>query len=98
MEMVIMVRRALCRNSIALYLLLFISCKNTTNKGVPHEYVKTSDNSFKQQSGFLYYHNKKFSGWRYELYTNGDTALLVPYLSGKEEGWCRKWYEEKRLA
>jgi antitoxin component YwqK of YwqJK toxin-antitoxin module len=39
---------------------------------------------------------KKFSGWVYALHPDGDTALLVPYSSGKEEGWSRRRYKGKK--
>ena len=94
----IMVPRALSRNSIYLLLLLLIACHEQVNEvTIPSFYLRTDNISLRQQQGFVYYNNKKFSGWVYELYPNGDTALLFSYCNGKEEGYQRKWYEGKKI-
>ena len=87
------------RNSIYLLLVFALSCKNETKQTatIPKLYVAASDKGLQQHKGFLYYNGKKFSGRTYELYPNGDTALLFSYFNGKEEGWCLKWYENKKL-
>lgn len=93
-----MERLVLFRNSVFLLMMFFISCKHAVKPVViPDVFINATDKGLIQREGYLYYQGKKFSGRMVELYPNGDTALLFPYYNGKEEGWCRKWYEGKKL-
>ena len=85
------------RNSIYAMVILFIGCKHATNMTIPNVFVHVNDNGLLQREGYLYYQHKKFSGRMVELYPNGDTALFIPYLDGKEEGWSKKWYKVEQL-
>src|SRR4051812_6321556 len=96
MAMASMARQALFLSS---FILLIASCQSkhpliTTVPGVPPGYVPASDPLMKQQEGYLVYKDKRFSGREYELYPTGDTALLIPYYEGKEEGLAVKWYAD----
>ena len=95
--MVIMAPRVLFRNSFYALLFFLVSCDSTQQKhlSIPALYIAATDKALQQQEGYLYYHNARFSGWLYDMYFNGDTSLLISYAEGKEEGWCRKWYEGK---
>lgn len=86
------------RNSVLLLLVVFMRCTHSTKIEIPNVFVDANDIELKQQEGYLYYNNKKFSGRTVELYPNGDTALFTSYLDGKEEGWSYKWYPGKKLA
>jgi antitoxin component YwqK of YwqJK toxin-antitoxin module len=94
MAMVFMERPALLRNSFWLCCFWLAACQYRQVVDIPNLYVLGSDPSLKQNSGYLFYKTERFSGRLYELYPNGDTALLFPYHNGKEEGWCRKWYAD----
>ncbi len=87
------------RNKIVLLLIVCSGCKGTGRNVtvVPGVVVNVTDPALRQQEGFLYRNNKKFSGRTIELYPNGDTAQLTCYVDGREEGWSRKWYANKEL-
>ena len=44
----------------------------------------------------VYLNNQLFSGYRYRIYKDGDTALVCSYFNGVEEGYLRKWFENKQ--
>lgn len=94
MAMAFMERRARYRNSLLLCILV-LGCRTGSEeeKIIPHRMVLATDPSLQQSAGFLLYRNERFSGRLYRLYPNGDTAFLIPYYKGKEEGWLRKWFE-----
>lgn len=82
--------------TIWLYLLLALcACKN---KSVNMVNVAMNDTHLKQKTGFLYFNGKLFTGATYELYGNGDTAKIVNYKIGKEDGLTRWWHPNKQLA
>lgn len=93
-----MERPARFRNSLFI-LMLLAGCKLATKRpiAVPDIFVDANDKELKQREGYLYYQNKKFSGRMVGLYPDGDTALLIPYFNGKEQGWSYKWYPGKKL-
>ncbi|MBI5858213.1 MAG: toxin-antitoxin system YwqK family antitoxin [Sphingobacteriales bacterium] len=92
------------------YLLLWfflLSCrqKNETTKPeikiaktVPTEYRNATDSNFSNHQDTVYYRDKFFTGFRYVLYPNGDTAVLQSYFNGVEEGTQKKWHPNKQLA
>ncbi|MBA4853106.1 toxin-antitoxin system YwqK family antitoxin [Emticicia sp. BO119] len=96
-----MARRVLFLSS--LYLLLG-SCNPTTSQfqtaqiAIPDSYVLENDAAFAHNQGVLYYWQKPFSGWQYSLYANGDTARVIPFYEGREEGYSKTWYPDRILA
>ena len=67
-------------------------------KTVPQTFINASDSGFNNHQDTVYYQDKFFTGYRFALYNNGDTAVLQSYFNGVEEGFQRKWYPGKKLA
>ena len=67
-------------------------------KTVPQTFINATDSSFSNHQDTVYYQDKFFTGYRYALYDNGDTAALQAYFNGVEEGFQKKWYAGKQLA
>ena len=101
MAMDSMVRLALCLSSC---LMLCSACTlpdkqtQTSAMAIPEVWVVANDQAFTHNQGILLYNNHPFSGWQYLLYASGDTAKVIPFYAGKEEGWSKNWYPNKALA
>jgi antitoxin component YwqK of YwqJK toxin-antitoxin module len=67
-------------------------------KQVPARYFNSNDTLFSAHQDTVYYNGSFFSGYRFTLFANGDTAALQSYFNGVEEGLQRKWYPGKKLA
>ncbi len=67
-------------------------------KTVPPVYKKNTDSGFTNHQDTVYYDGRFFTGYRYGVYENGDTAVLQSYFNGVEEGRQKKWYENRQLA
>ena len=89
------------------FILLLMSCHRSDKmsapepkiaKTVPANYVNANDSSFTDHQDTVYYADHYFTGYRFQLYPNGDTAILQSYFNGVEEGLQRKWYPGKLLA
>lgn len=65
-------------------------------KTVPDLYVNATDKGFTNHQDTVYFKDKFFTGYRYALYDNGDTAILQSYFNGVEEGFQKKWYPGKQ--
>lgn len=65
---------------------------------IPDVRVLDTDTAFVYNQGILYYHQRPFSGWQYSVYSDGDTAKLVPFYEGREEGYAKSWYPDRTLA
>lgn len=87
--------------------MLFVSCnEEKTNtipeikiaKTVPPVYINETDSGFTKHQDTIYYQNKFFTGFRYSVYPNGDTASVASYFNGVEEGFQKKWYSNKQPA
>jgi antitoxin component YwqK of YwqJK toxin-antitoxin module len=92
MAMASMARRALLPSSLWLFFLL-ISCQEKKEIiRIPAIFVSSANPMLRQENGYLLYRSERFSGRKYDLYPNGDTAALTPYYLGKEEGLAMKWY------
>src|SRR5205814_5884152 len=65
---------------------------------IPSTFIGANENKFQTKQGVTYYDGRPFSGWQYLLYENGDTALLIPFLNGKESGVEKKWWPGKQLS
>ncbi|MDB5195665.1 MAG: variant repeat-containing protein [Flaviaesturariibacter sp.] len=76
--------------------LLLLACSHQPAV-IPSLLVTLGDTALQQREGRLYYQQKVFSGWTIARYPSGDTASLIPYLNGREEGWSQEWYEGKKL-
>lgn len=63
---------------------------------VPSVYIN-ADRNFKTQQGITSLDNKPFSGWQFALYENKDTAFVMPYYNGKENGISKAWYQNKQV-
>src|SRR5437868_13909435 len=76
------------------------SCHRETSSGIkiPRVLINAVDNNFTTRQGVTYYHQQPFSGWQYALYENADTALMIPFLKGKESGIAKRWYPGKKLS
>ena len=86
--------------SISLWLLNSCERQKPSEKiagNIPAIFVHSSHRDLKQKEGSLYYKNQSFSGWQYELFANGDTAMIVPFYQGKEHGCARQWYPNRKL-
>ncbi len=88
-----------------MFFLVGLSCrygnKETTTgiriaKTVPANYVNASDPGFTNHQDTLYFHDNFFTGYRFSLYTNGDSAYIQSYFNGVEEGLQKKWYPGKQ--
>ena len=79
---------------------VFVAAKKEIKiaKTVPADYLNITDKHFNNHQDTVYYGAHYFTGYRYQLYVNGDTALLQSYFNGVEEGFQRKWYPGKQLA
>lgn len=96
----------LLRCSLFYCFFLLISCsygKKRINepriaKTVPARYMNASDTGFSNHQDTVYFGSSFYTGYRYALYENGDTALLQSYFNGVEEGMQRKWYKGKQPA
>mgnify|MGYP001610532338 CR=1 FL=1 len=67
-------------------------------KTVPAEYFNATDTRFTIRQDTVYLENNFFTGYRYALYENGDTAFLQSYFNGVEEGTQKKWYTGNLLT
>ena len=84
------------------------SCKDTQSKippeepkiakTVPSNYISYTDSGFVNHKDTVYHKGIFFTGYRFALYPNGDTASLQSYFNGVEEGFQKKWYPGKQTA
>lgn len=94
MAMASMARLALFLSS---FFCILLACQPSKTQ-IPNIWVLENDASFTHNQGVLFYKNKPFSGNQFATYANGDTAKIVSFLAGKEEGWSKIWYEKGLLA
>ncbi len=87
------------------FILLSCSTKNKEEgadiriaKTVPANYMNANDSSFNDHKDTVYFGDHFFTGYRFSLFENGDTATVQSYFNGVEEGYQRKWYTGKMLA
>jgi antitoxin component YwqK of YwqJK toxin-antitoxin module len=95
-----MAQQARLRNKlfIAAVLLTFLSCTQQAGRGsIQQQYANADDVNWKEEGPLLYHDTILFSGSKFKLYPNGDTAFLLSYLNGKQEGEQRQWYPGKKL-
>ena len=75
-----------------------ISTEPKIAKTVPANYFNATDSRFNKHQDTVYFGNTFFTGYRYELYPNADTASLQSYFNGVEEGMQVKWHPNKQPA
>lgn len=93
-----MARQAPSLNKLLVWLLpalCFAGCENRPAKQV---YIDMDNTRFKQVQGTLNFNNIPFTGCTYELFANGDTAKIIPYTNGKQNGIMKWWYSNQQLA
>ncbi|MDQ8053783.1 MAG: hypothetical protein REI78_12190 [Pedobacter sp.] len=56
------------------------------------------DPGFSVRVDTVYYGKHPFTGVKFSLYANGDTAAISPYYEGLAEGWTRQWHPNRKLA
>jgi hypothetical protein len=104
---IIVFKLKISRLTAGCFLLLLYSCKSSDRnvnseiriaKTVPGKYVDARDSLLTRHQDTIYYGKNLFTGYCYELYPNGDTAALLSYFNGVEEGFQRKWYPGNLLA
>jgi antitoxin component YwqK of YwqJK toxin-antitoxin module len=85
--------------SSGIALLFFFGCERQSGiaLNVPSIFVKSNEKLFETKGGITFFDHHRFSGRQYELYENGDTALLVSFTNGKESGFAKYWYSNRRL-
>jgi antitoxin component YwqK of YwqJK toxin-antitoxin module len=66
-------------------------------KTVPPVYKNASDTDLSKHHDTIFYKDQFFTGFRYSLYPNNDTAVLDSYFNGVEEGIQKKWYPNHQL-
>ncbi len=65
---------------------------------IPSKWVDATDNKLTQHQDTLFYNLQKFSGYLFQLYPSADTALVISFIDGVQEGITRKWYDNGQLA
>ncbi len=65
---------------------------------VPNIYFNDDDGKYEHENGVFLRNGKSFSGKLVERYSENDTAAIIPYFNGLEEGWSRKYYKHKKPA
>ncbi|GAB3944837.1 hypothetical protein GCM10028805_12920 [Spirosoma harenae] len=75
-------------------LLTFFQCQQKTPEAtsIPGVFESVDQDAWTHANGQLLLKNKPFSGWQYQLWTNGDTAYVGAFSEGKAEGIHRQWY------
>lgn len=66
-------------------------------KTIPANYIPVDDSGFVMHQDTVYFQQSYFTGYRFSLYPNGDTATVEAYFNGVEEGTQKKWYAHKQL-
>jgi antitoxin component YwqK of YwqJK toxin-antitoxin module len=76
------------------------SCSDKSNKSLTLSAAKhypSSDIKFSKRQDTVLYNSKRFSGYIYQLFPTGDTAFVLTYLNGLQEGKSKKWYPNRQL-
>jgi antitoxin component YwqK of YwqJK toxin-antitoxin module len=66
-------------------------------KTVPPVYKVEWDKNFTKHQDTVFYKDQFFTGYRFALYPDNDTAVLQSYFNGVEEGTQKKWYPNQQL-
>ena len=71
--------------------------KNDIKKSIPPIYVEGNTVGLEKIQDIVYFNNKRFDGYVYEMYNSKDTSFVKSYLNGLEEGTHKKWHPNKQL-
>ena len=71
--------------------------KNITSRPIPSVYIEVNTVGLQKIQDIVYFNNKKFDGYVYEMFNAKDTSFVKSYLDGLEEGTHKKWYSNKQL-
>jgi antitoxin component YwqK of YwqJK toxin-antitoxin module len=66
-------------------------------KTIPAKYINSDDSGFIRHQDTVFYRGNYFTGYRFSLYPNSDTAFTGGYFNGVEEGTHKRWYPGKQL-
>lgn len=93
---------------IALVILVgTVSCSRNQEKivlpkiarAIPNFFIEATNHKLSKNQDTVFYQKKYFSGHIFQLYpATADTAFVISYLNGLEEGFTKKWYSNKQLA
>lgn len=64
---------------------------------VPATFVNVQQGNLVTREGITYIHGQPFSGWEYAVYNDHDTAFVMPFFNGRENGMSKSWYETGQL-
>ena len=87
-----------------LFVFFLYNCSNgkeekiVIKKSIPRIYVEGNTTGLQKIQDIVYYNNKRFDGYVYEMYNAKDTSFVKSYLNGLEEGTHKKWYPNKQLS
>lgn len=86
---------------IFIFIALFNGCNWQSNiekkaHPVPNVFINAIDKGFEYVQDTVYYKQKHFSGYQFELYPSGDTGIIKSFYNGLEEGYSKKWYPNKK--
>lgn len=90
-----MARQALYRNKFYCILLLLLFGACAKQRSILK--VSMGDTALNQRGELVLYHDQPFNGVTYTLYPTGDTARRVEYANGKQDGWLKWWYPNRRV-
>jgi antitoxin component YwqK of YwqJK toxin-antitoxin module len=65
---------------------------------IPNQFINRKEQFLSFHQDTLYYQDKKYSGYIYDRFENGDSAFVGSYLNGVEEGVFKKWYRNNQLG
>jgi antitoxin component YwqK of YwqJK toxin-antitoxin module len=65
---------------------------------LPNQYLNRKEQFLSFHQDTLYYQDKKYSGYIYDRFENGDSAFVGSYLNGMQEGVFKKWYRNTQLG
>lgn len=89
--------------NIVCLMVLFGACEEKSPQdnipiNVPAIYFNAHDGVYTNQNGIFLRAGKPFTGFLFSNYSEKDTAEIIPYYAGLEEGWTRKWYPNHKRA
>lgn len=93
MAMAFMARQVLFLSSICLVL---AACQSKNQVSLLK--IQESDALFIRNQGQLFYKNQPFTGIQFATFVSGDTAKIIAFDKGKEQGWSKIWHESGQLA
>jgi antitoxin component YwqK of YwqJK toxin-antitoxin module len=71
--------------------------KPLSPKPIPSIYIDVNTTGLQKIQDIVYFNDKKFDGYVYEMFNPKDTAFVKSYLNGLEEGLHKSWYPNTQL-